>query len=91
MEIKWINNVNPLPTEEPLIVAIAMDETHAIAGLLDNGFEHNVLLRKVLGSDRDLDKYFRIIVDTDGADWTFVVPNDYKLKFQKDIEDIWII
>lgn len=78
MEIKWIDNINPLPTQEPLIAAISIDETHAVVGLLDDGFEHNVLLRKVLNSDKDLDKYFRIIFDTDGADWTFVVPTDYK-------------
>lgn len=69
MEIKWLDGINPLPTKEPLIAAISMDETHAVVGLLDDGFEHNVLLRKVLNSDKDLDKYFRIIFDTDGADW----------------------
>ncbi|MGN0390130.1 MAG: hypothetical protein ACI4L2_04890 [Wujia sp.] len=78
MEIKWIDNVNPLPTEEPLIAAVSMDESHAVAGLLDDGFEHNVLLRKVLKTDENLDKYYRIILDADGADWTFVVPSDYK-------------
>lgn len=78
MEIKWLDGINPLPTKEPLIAAISMDETHAVVGLLDDGFEHNVLLRKVLNSDKDLDKYFRVIFDTDGADWTFVVPIGYK-------------
>lgn len=78
MEIKWLDGISSLPTKEPLIAAISMDETHAVIGLLDDGFEHNVLLRKVLNSDKDLDKYFRIIFDTDGADWTFVVPAEYK-------------
>lgn len=78
MELKWIDNKNVLPTSEPLIAAVAVDGSHAILGLLDDGFEHNVMLRKVLNSDKDLDKYFRIIFDADGADWTFVCPNDYK-------------
>lgn len=26
----------------------------------------------------DIDKYFRIVLDEDGADWTFVCPPDYK-------------
>lgn len=78
MELKWIDNKNVLPTSEPLIAAVAVDGSHAILGLLDDGFEHNIMLRKVLNSDKDLDKYFRIICDADGADWTFVCPNDYK-------------
>lgn len=26
----------------------------------------------------ELDRYFRIVVDQDGADWTFVCPVNYK-------------
>ena len=29
-------------------------------------------------NENDLDKYFRIIFDNEGADWTFVCPPDYK-------------
>lgn len=78
MEIKWIENKNVLPTIEPLIVAIRYDESVAVAGLLDEGVEHAVLLRKVIGSDMELNRYFRIVVDQDGADWTFVCPVNYK-------------
>lgn len=78
MEMIWLNNENKLPTDEPLIAAIKHDEEHAIVALLDDGFEHSVLLRKVLGTDEDLDLYYRIIFNQEGADWTFVCPNDYK-------------
>ena len=57
---------------------IAFDESHALVSLLDDGFEHNILLRKMKGTDENLDKYYRIIFDEDGADWTFVCPNDYE-------------
>ena len=40
--------------------------------------EHNILLKKAGKSGNDIDKYFRIVFDKDGADWTFVCPPDYK-------------
>ena len=77
MDLLWIDNKNVLPTCEPLIAAISYDESKTIIGLLDEGVEHSVMLRKVLGTDKDIDKYYRIIFDTDGADWTFVCPVNY--------------
>lgn len=62
---------------EPLMAVIAHDGSHAVVSLLDEGCEHHILLAKAL--DRyDIDKYFRIIFDDEGADWTFVCPPDYK-------------
>ena len=69
---EFINHDN-----EPLIAAIAHDGSHAVVSLLDEGCEHHLLLAKTL--DRhDIDKYFKIIFDDEGADWTFVCPPDYK-------------
>lgn len=63
--------------DEPLMAIIAHDGSHAVVSSLDEGFEHHILLSKAL--DRtDIDKYFRIIFDDDGSDWTFVCPPDYK-------------
>ena len=33
--------------------------------------------------DTDIDKYFRIVLDSDGADWTFICPPDYKNIYDK--------
>lgn len=66
-----------LHDNEPLMAVIAHDGSHAAVSLLDEGFEHHILLSKAL-CGKDIDKYFRIIFDTDGADWTFVCPPDYK-------------
>jgi len=63
---------------EPLIAAISIDGKRAIISHLDEAFEHYILLQKVGISGADIDKYFRIIFDRDGADWTFVCPSDYK-------------
>lgn len=62
---------------EPLMAVIAHDASHAVVSLLDEGCEHHILLANALDSN-DIDKYFRIIFDCDGADWTFVCPPDYK-------------
>lgn len=37
-----------------------------------------MLLAKVELSQGDIDKYFRVVLDDEGADWTFVCPPDYK-------------
>ncbi len=62
---------------EPLIAIIAHDGSHAVVSLLDEGCEHHILLAKALNK-YNIDEYFRIIFDNEGADWTFVCPPDYK-------------
>ena len=42
------------------------------------------MLRKVGLPDTDIDKYFRIVLDRSGADWTFVCPPDYCGMTRKD-------
>ncbi len=63
--------------DEPLMAVIAHDLSHAVVSLLDEGFEHHILLSKAR-NQTDIDKYYRIIFDDEGADWTFVCPPDYK-------------
>lgn len=67
-----------IAADEPLAVVIPFDESTAIAAPLDEVVEHHILLAKCGISSGDIDKYFRIIVDGEGADWTFVCPPDYK-------------
>lgn len=66
-----------LQDQEPLLAVISYDGERAVTGLLDEGVEHHILLRKALGTE-NLDEYFRIIFDEEGADWTFVCPAGYK-------------
>ena len=40
--------------------------------------KHLILLRLAGFEDIDLDKYFRLVVNKDGADWTFVCPSNYE-------------
>lgn len=62
---------------EPLMAVISHDGTKAVVSLLDEGVEHHILLAAALRQS-DIDNYFRIIFDNEGADWTFVCPPDYK-------------
>lgn len=62
---------------EPLMAVISHDGSRAIVSSLDEGCEHHILLARAINS-YEIDKYFRIIFDNEGADWTFVCPPDYK-------------
>ncbi len=79
--IKYPNNEavdTALAEHEPLMAVISFDGSEAIICHADEAVEHHILLMKAGRSDRDIDKYFRIIFDADGADWTFICPSDYK-------------
>lgn len=69
---------NAISNKEPLLVLISFDGKTVIASHIDEAMEHHILLLKAGFSDRDIDKYFRIVLDDEGADWTFVCPPDYK-------------
>ena len=64
--------------KEPLLVLISFDGKTAIISQIDEAMEHHILLAKAGFPSTDIDKYFRIVLDEDGADWTFVCPTDYK-------------
>ena len=64
--------------KEPLLVLISFDGETVIMSHIDQAVEHHILLMKTGFSDKDIDKFFRIILDDEGADWTFVCPLDYK-------------
>ena len=63
---------------DPLLVLISFDGGTAIMAHIDEALEHHILLEKVGIDSREIDKYFRIVLDNEGADWTFVCPPDYK-------------
>lgn len=70
--------------DEPLLVLISFDGETLITSQIDEAVEHHILLRKVDLSDTDIDKYFRLVVDHSGADWTFVCPPYYSKITRKD-------
>ncbi|GBU21185.1 hypothetical protein R80B4_01074 [Fibrobacteres bacterium R8-0-B4] len=63
---------------DPMLAVISFDGGHALIGLADDCMEHHILLAKSGLPSSDIDKYFRISFDRDGANWTFACPPDYK-------------
>lgn len=64
--------------DDPIIMVVSHDKKEVILSNIDDAPEHNILLKKTGHSELDIDKYFRIIVNKSGADWTFVCPTAYK-------------
>ncbi len=81
MKITRINGFesveNAIAKNEPLMAVISFDGSQAFVSHLDEGVEHHILLEKAGVPSTDIDKFFRIIFDKDGADWTFICPTDY--------------
>jgi len=63
---------------EPMIAIIEFGGETAYMGHIDECMEHHILLQKVGLPSSDIDKYFRIIFDSESADWTFICPPNYK-------------
>ena len=67
-----------IAAHEPLLMLVSFDGEEAIISHLDEAVEHHILLYKAGRDSRDIDKYFRVVLDDEGADWTFICPPDYK-------------
>ena len=79
--IKYSDYSSPdeaVKNDEPLLALISFDGEEAIVSHIDEAGEHNILLNKAGYNPLDIDKYFRIVFDKSGADWTFFCPPDYK-------------
>lgn len=64
--------------KEPLLMLVSFDAENVILSHIDEAVEHHILLEKAGLDSRDIDKYFRLVLDDEGADWTFICPPDYK-------------
>ncbi len=64
--------------DEPLLAVMSFDGKTAIMSQIDEAMEHHILLMKSGYKDTDIDKFFRIVLDQSGADWTFICPPNYK-------------
>lgn len=69
---------NAVSHKEPLLVLVSFNGETVIMSHIDEAVEHHILLMKAGFSDKDIDKFFRLVLDEESADWTFVCPPDYK-------------
>lgn len=70
--------IKAMAADEPLLVLISFDGETVIMSQINDAAEHHILLMNTGYKDTDIDKFFRIVLDRSGADWTFVCPPDYK-------------
>ncbi|MEW6556002.1 MAG: hypothetical protein AB1349_01455 [Elusimicrobiota bacterium] len=63
---------------DPVFVLVSFDKNEVLVAPADDVVEHTIMLRKLGRSELDIDKYYRVVVNGTGADWTFVCPSDYK-------------
>ena len=64
--------------DEPMLALISFDGKTAIMSQIDEAMEHHIFFKKAGYKDTDIDKFFRIVLDKSGADWTFICPPNYK-------------
>ena len=67
-----------IAAHEPLLMLVSFDGEEAILSHMDEAMEHHILLQKAGKDFRDTDKYFRVVMDDEGADWTSICPPDYR-------------
>lgn len=69
---------NAIRADEPLLAAVSFDGKTALVCHIDDAVEHHILLMKNGFRDTDIDRFFCIVLDKSGADWTFVCPPEYR-------------
>lgn len=82
MNIKYYPNAETvkkaIKADDPILMLVSIKGDLVLLSNIDDAFEHIILLRKLNYSELEIDKFFRVVVNRDGADWTFVCPSSYK-------------
>jgi hypothetical protein len=64
--------------DDPLLVLVKNDGSEGLVANVDDALEHSILLKRLGYKETDIDDFFRIMLNHQGADWTFVCPSGYK-------------
>lgn len=67
-----------MKNDDPLLMLVSHAGDVAIVANVDDALEHHILLKQAGHKEQDIDKYFRIVANRSGADWTFVCPATYR-------------
>lgn len=89
MEIKYYPDQktveSAIQVDDPLLILVSHDSETIILSNIDDAGEHLILLRLMNYRETELDNFFRIVMNQEGADWTFVCPSKYKNIQNKDV------
>ncbi len=64
--------------DDPVFLLVSYDGEEVLVAPADEVVEHSIMLKKMDRNEKDIDKYFRAVVNASGCDWTFVCPSGYK-------------
>lgn len=82
MDIKYYPDQPTVETaitnDDPLLVLVAMNLSEMLVSNIDDAMEHMILLRKLNYRETRIDEFFRVVLNRQGADWTFVCPSEYQ-------------
>lgn len=73
-----------MQVDDPLLMLVSFNGKELLLSHIDDAVEHVILLRKLNYKETEIDRFFRVVLTQDGADWTFVCPSDYKGISNKD-------
>jgi hypothetical protein len=82
MELKYypdkLTVQKAMDNDDPLLMMVKFDGSEILLSNIDDAMEHIVLLRKLNYNETSIDNFFRVVINKQGADWTFVCPSNYK-------------
>ncbi len=82
MDIKYYPDkqtiVDVQQVDDPLLMCVSHDGNTILLASADDVGEHIIMIRKFEYAESDLDKFYRVVINQEGADWTFVCPSNYK-------------
>ena len=67
-----------MQADDPLLMLVSYDGSEVLLSNIDDAFEHLILLKKLGYKETEIDRFFRLVLNQEGADWTFVCPSNYK-------------
>jgi len=67
-----------MDNDDPLLMMVKFDSSEILLSNIDDAMEHIILLRKLNYNETSIDIFFRVVINKQGADWTFVCPSNYK-------------
>ena len=67
-----------MQVNDPLLMMVSYDGQEILLANIDDAVEHHILLKMLGYKETEIDRFFRVVLNQEGADWTFVCPSTYK-------------